>query len=1286
VRHGRAFVGDAEASLPSNEEDNEEEEDEEGEGEEETYQFWANGWRAWAATLPGPLLQERALFHESTDAQTRSNGLRRLPVAWLRRHWFEAWDESTPEQRASWCPVSSREELAALRDMCLVPFETTCRLLSHGTIDMHRWQRWMAHWAHELGTFAGLDGYVLPPWPPLLATGDEHVISRAILWRVVVADVAGRRIFARGFGRPDDPRMARGRYEAVLFGDTHLDALVSLATASGPSRVGAMAVTDRSHWFAHKGRALSAVYPLPHRVLCAEELPDLVPALAHANLLYDAGKTKKARPVLMRDVAHLFIGKVMNQICHKRHWTQTLYELMYTHDAIAQLVPLVLRCALLGNFPGNAHTVRLGWAARIRLAMQLPVSAEATRERLGAFMRWIDDHPFTLMFSLREWLVYTCETSVVHDRILGRHFKWASFKATARLAMNNTRAELTRQAAAHGPAAPTRWYVIETPPTKKDKPPDDPKRRPPPRPAGWPAPVPPPPGTPPGLLNKAHQHILYTFVKLRKGHARHVIYKKMTSEEAAVLDYHVWQAASERPDVRALARQAAAGHDLCADDEEEDEMHRLIALLLATTHTDPGATDVELERLLAVARPHRQQCFDAWHSVVAERVLLAPIRARLMTLAPAFRAVAHRIASIITRPGATRRERETPELRWLRPLGVSPQGYAEIRMWFFKYVAYEQPDDRYKHWARLLGKACLYDFIALKLFLMQVANAVAQPSVLAFLSHEDACRQIMALRTRLRVLPHEPTPEDAARGHLCVSCGHWASTLQTPPVWVVHRHDAEGMATVMRSHDALNGGVPLKARDHVHKLVPVGQHRGVLDVLKHGRLMCPRHRGNKEELELDRISAVVAGITPDDDDDEDGVEGELEVRGAEAEAERAIVGSVRGIDDDSDEDDGDEPEEEEEEEADAGTRKTKRKATRTTKKKKTKKKKKAGDPATAPKHVRDRAGALLKSTLAAPLQYGNPTCRDTPLLSVLLRGVVVRSGHRRDVGVTLCAECGDPMHIADDKWTSYGPSCLNHAHVDEFPLDSYEQTAFAVQTMLCVGTATGQFGAPPVEEVAADGDDIDIVARRHKQRKSEYNLMMDAGAVATTAMAAAVAGAADEQVYHPYVLPVAVPCAFCRTTPTRKIIYAYDARLAWYEVGLCDRELRALRAFLPTSKLGHVDGIAVEPVPIEMIAETLARVKMRVSRAAATPTVDEDDDALLDLLDDLEEASPEQVRALELRDQLAQRATPDQLEALLDARPDLRVHWHTLDAVDSPAQRVAILELILTALDEHGAD
>ena len=125
--------------------------------------------------------------------------------------------------------------------------------------------------------------------------------------------------------------------------------------------------------------------------------------------------------------------------------------------------------------------------------------------------------------------------------------------------------------------------------------------------------------------------------------------------------------------------------------------------------------------------------WDDLYDWILDAHVFPPIRALFSLHTPLFHSVAQRLAERQQRPGATTAELATPELRWLALLGVSHKGLHEIKAWFYKYALFNQSDDRYRSWARLLGYDNLYDFVALKVlsrpsFFIVLGNMLCESS------------------------------------------------------------------------------------------------------------------------------------------------------------------------------------------------------------------------------------------------------------------------------------------------------------------------------------------------------------------------------------------------------------------------------------------------------------------------------------------------------------------------------------------------------------------------------
>ena len=453
--------------------------------------------------------------------------------------------------------------------------------------------------------------------------------------------------------------------------------------------------------------------------------------------------------------------------------------------------------------------------------------------------------------------------------------------------------------------------------------------------------------------------------------------------------------------------------------------------------------------------------WDALYDYILDKHIFPPIRRDLDRLKDAFHIIARHVVAQQQRPGASARELATPELRWLAVLGVSPDGMLQIRHWFAKYSLYDQPDDRYRHWARLLGCDDLYDFFALKIFL-RLLTTYKQMSI-TFMSEKLYMRQTRALRMRLKLRPMEASPPNLGRAMYCLGCHQWATSIQTSPHWIALQGDQRLMAIEAARLTKVNRQRELKTRDHIRRLVPLGQSRGLLNP-RLGAFFCPKGKKSKEQLDAERMRSLAAGITrrgtasdptasstqeepssvsiatgeeeeDDDHDNEDEAEEELNGREVAAAFESIYVNpsmesashfrrvmhegaaitsmtlapntagqddaaDMEWDDDEDDEDDDDDDEEEEEVDVDGSKAKKHVKA--------------------ANRLARRRTTLRLVNLLHPILIHGKETCEHTALINVDMRGLVFRRGNE---AMALCCYCGDLTRVMHDKWTNHGLSC-----------------------------------------------------------------------------------------------------------------------------------------------------------------------------------------------------------------------------------------------------------------------
>jgi hypothetical protein len=301
---------------------------------------------------------------------------------------------------------------------------------------------WFAPFAQRVGFVVPS---VLPP-PEKRAT-----LYRAVLARLVAAHAAERWL-AHTDGE---------RYATHLFADTHLD---WLATAV---RYGE--VLDDAFWLSHDGHVLTRTWPLPNRVRCIEELPNLAPHLLHANLFMEPGGTAasesavKATGSLMQDLAHALLKKALPNICHVRHVVTMLERATEAHAMIGDLVLLILHVVLAGNLPRTHQRASLALRLRLQLAfVPDPVANRAPVTTVANVWAWasLDKlHKQALLSLVQEHFAYVCEGEGVVDEVLASRIKWRDFKSTVRFTNGRLREELDRCMREDGFWAPFPWIT-----------------------------------------------------------------------------------------------------------------------------------------------------------------------------------------------------------------------------------------------------------------------------------------------------------------------------------------------------------------------------------------------------------------------------------------------------------------------------------------------------------------------------------------------------------------------------------------------------------------------------------------------------------------------------------------------------------------------------------------------------------------------------------------------------------------------------------------------------------
>lgn len=191
----------------------------------------------------------------------------------------------------------------------------------------------------------------------------------------------------------------RDHYQGQLFVDTHLDWLAAVM------RYGEV---DDGFWL--RDRHLSAVYPLPNRVRCADELPNLAPLLLQADLFMESSKTKQTKSA-DEDIARILAAKAKPAICHVRHVASVLKQATQRHTMVGDLLLLIVHTVLAGAFPNTPTRASLALRLRLHIAfVGDPVGQRSQALTIEAFWDWADAHKEALLKLIQEHFVYWCDS------------------------------------------------------------------------------------------------------------------------------------------------------------------------------------------------------------------------------------------------------------------------------------------------------------------------------------------------------------------------------------------------------------------------------------------------------------------------------------------------------------------------------------------------------------------------------------------------------------------------------------------------------------------------------------------------------------------------------------------------------------------------------------------------------------------------------------------------------------------------------------------------------------
>lgn len=116
------------------------------------------------------------------------------------------------------------------------------------------------------------------------------------------------------------------------------------------------------------------------------------------------------------------------------------------------------------------------------------------------------------------------------------------------------------------------------------------------------------------------------------------------------------------------------------------------------------------------------------------------------------------------------------ELRWLKCVGITDDGYERIRSLYFEYEQLDIADNALERHLLRIYEGCTNDFYLIMYYLKAIVTIYAEREYPLPLS--CLLNQVQALRMRLRLLPWEElSAETDDLYYYCKSCGKWACPM-----------------------------------------------------------------------------------------------------------------------------------------------------------------------------------------------------------------------------------------------------------------------------------------------------------------------------------------------------------------------------------------------------------------------------------------------------------------------------------------------------------------------------
>lgn len=407
--------------------------------------------------------------------------------------------------------------MSQILDLCLCSFETclnrTIELLSQG--------KWLSanlfydlksdpHWK-ELPLVFSLNKPI---------SHEDLLNSGYLIWLVCVWRINTTQMILRLLSPWETPETEEWiKYKFKLFQDNHLDIMTEMSKRGKYKDVEL-----------HRSKILHEYYPSVHRVICAEELADLI---RYSTDNFRSGSELKKRDTEDDKFGHLYFNKPSPNICKIRNMFDICIRYGEQHPRIYESLKNTLRCMLLGNLPKSQGSLSMLARIKINLSFhkdeadkEIPeeIFKEITKDKAlkrkkatgeeqmqyvkTNFKLWLLLNRHFFLYLLKEYLIYTAEVSSCYDEICAMSYKWIRNKEIIRMGNGRCRNILSSQA---HPYRPFDWDVIEY--EKKSKVKQDIKS---------------------GEIKKFHHWALGKSSKIKKANFLDILAKKMIGTEKCI--------------------------------------------------------------------------------------------------------------------------------------------------------------------------------------------------------------------------------------------------------------------------------------------------------------------------------------------------------------------------------------------------------------------------------------------------------------------------------------------------------------------------------------------------------------------------------------------------------------------------------------------------------------------------------------------------------------------------------------------------------------------------------